>query len=263
MNHISNVLLQIASIAEFIVMIMIIGGNICKYNQSVFIYMFAEMVTKAHPIKYCIDHYDIFVPNNPFSVLTSEPINDIPILSEEFAVELVYVREEEEHEEDIYTVLYRWHILTDVEDCKNYIGLILEVVDSLGNVVYCVDIIMNARSFFRFPFQLVKTHFLDMVYYADEDLPLMVAADLCRLVGDYGLMDVPANTIVFKTCWISFIQRAWRRVYAERMRRLRMRGGLKAQRRFELCGKYGISSGGGLKGMLYPLSRLLIKTHQI
>ena len=177
---------------------------------------------------YKVDHYDIFVPNNPFLVLTSDPV----------VVELVYSRED-------YRGVYQWHILVDTEDSKKYIGLVFEVVDSQLNVVYCVDVIMNARSFFRFPIQLVKTYLLDMVYDAesDSDLPLMLASDLCRLVGDYGLMDIPSSPVVFKTHWISVIQRAWRRIYAERKRRLLLRGSLAAQRRFELCGDYGISIG--------------------
>jgi hypothetical protein len=199
----------------------------------------AKIILAVHPIKYGVDHYDIYVPNNPFLVLTSNAaIPDEPRISS--TIEFIYMREEEEY--PTYRVVYQWHILYDAEDRKKYIGLVIEVMDDRLNVVYCLDVLMNARSFFRFPIQLLKTHLLDTVMDAetDADLPLMVASDLCRLVGDYGLMDVPSNPIVFKTRWISVIQRRWRCKYAERMRLLLLRRSLAAQRQFELCGKYGI-----------------------
>jgi len=34
---------------------------------------------------------------------------------------------------------------------------------------------------------------------------------------------------------------------------LKLRGGIKAQRQFELSGNYGVTMGDGLRGMLYPL----------
>jgi len=225
-----NSLLQILTVfcySEFIAIVLLF----CVKNRGL-ILAFANMTAN---ILNKVDHYDIFVPNNPFLMLTSEPVNSI-FREESVVVELVYARED-------YRVAYQWHILVDTEDSKKYIGLIFEVVDSELNVVYCVDVIMNACSFFRFPVSLVKTHLLDIVCDSESDLPLMVASDLCRLVGDYGLMDIPSSPIVFKTLWISVIQRAWRRNYAERQRRLLLRGSLAAQRRFELCGDYGISIG--------------------
>lgn len=190
-----------------------------------------------HPIKNYEDYYGIFQPS---ALLSSAPITEI---------EIEYVREEETNE---YRVVHQCHILVDAEDSKKYIGIVFEVVDSRFNVVFCCDVIMNARSFFRFPIQLVKLHLLDMVCDAETetDLPLLLATDLGRLVGDYGLMDIPSNPIIFKTYWISIIQRTWMRVYSERKRRLLLRGTLKSQRRFELCGNYGIGLGDGLKGML-------------
>lgn len=174
-----------------------------------------------HPIKNYEDYYGVFQPS---VLLSSIPISEI-----------VYVREDI----NVYRVVFQCHILVDAKDSKKYIGMVFEVVDSRFDVVFCCDVIMNARSFFRFPVKLVKTHLLDMVCDAESvsDLPLVTASDLGRLVGDYGLMDIPSNTIIFKTYWISIIQRTWRRIYK---RRIFLRGTLKAQRRFELCGNYGI-----------------------
>lgn len=219
-------ILTVVCFTEFIAVFMLVGVK----TRGFFVFSVAEFIANillsVRPIQYGVDHYDIFVPNNPFLVLTSDSV----FQEEPGVVELVYVRED-------YRVVHQWHILVDTEDSKKYIGLVVEVLDSQLDVVYCVDVIMNARSFFRFPVQLVKTHLLDTVCDAesDSDLPLMVASDLCRLVGDYGLMDIPSSPIVFKTSWISVIQRAWRRLY---MRRILLRSSLAAQRRFELCGRY-------------------------
>jgi len=223
-----NIAFQLLTVAVYLDCVVLVLLFLFKTRLMLFSFseITANILLSFHP--YSVDHYDIYVPNNPLltspEFANSDPIDLVPT----------------------YRVTYQWHILIDTEDSKKYIGLVCEVMDSNYVVVYCVDVIMNARSFFRFPIQLVKTYLLDMVYDAesDADLPLMVASDLCLLVGDYGLMNIPSSTVVFKTLWISVIQRVWRRIYAERMRRLILRGSPAAQRRFELCGNYGIRWGG-------------------
>jgi hypothetical protein len=128
-----------------------------------------------------------------------------------------------------------WHI---VEDCsgKQHIGLIIEVVDSNNNVVLCVDLLMVPQSFFTFPMQTAKSHLIELA--EEEDDEVIIASDFEHAIRFQGLYDLPDSPLIIKTHLICILQRRWKRIYKERMQKLRARGRLKWQRTFELCGKY-------------------------
>ena len=128
-----------------------------------------------------------------------------------------------------------WHILQDHLG-KRHIGLVIEAIDSNGNVIACVDVLMTPQSFFTFPMQTAKSYLIELADEDDDEVVL--AADFEHAIRFQGLYDLPDSPLIIKTHWISFIQRKWKRIYKERMRKLMERGSLKSQRTFELCGKY-------------------------
>ena len=159
--------------------------------------------------------------------------------------------------EEELTAKEYWHIVKDHLG-KWHIGLVFEVVDSNGSIVLCADVLISSSLFFRFPMSSAKQYLLEI---ADEDDDsIILAADIHHNI--FGsrtrletreIYDLPDCPLIVETYWIRIIQRTWRRIYLERMRRLKLRGGIKAQRQFELSGNYGIPVGDGLRGMLYPL----------
>lgn len=136
-----------------------------------------------------------------------------------------------------------WHIVQDYSG-KLYIGLVIEVVDWENDLVLCLDVLVCASTFYQFPMETAKSYLIEV---AEEDnSSVILAADLQYNIRVNGLRDLPDSPLIIKTYWIRIIQRRWRRVYSIR---LKLRGGLKAQRQFELSGRYGYL-GGGLRGML-------------
>jgi hypothetical protein len=169
----------------------------------------------------------------------------------------VYIRRNEEREYDIvgsrHRIGYRvidetvyinpsflyakeqWHIIMDNYGSKQ-IALIIEILNYEGELVLCLDVLMTAQTFFRFPIELAKKCLIEAA--EDDENQLILASDLGRIIGENELYDVPDHTLIIKTIWIRIIQIKWKKKYAERMRKLLMRGSLICQREFELTGRY-------------------------
>jgi len=143
-----------------------------------------------------------------------------------------------------------WHIvqIPSSSPMKWQIGLVIDIVDSDNNLVTCLDVFVDVSSFYTFPINAAKSYLIQVAEEC-EDM-VILAADLEYNIRVNGLRDLPDSTVIVKTYWIRIIQRRWRRIYSERGRLLKLRGGFKAQRQFELSGKYGIPVGYGLRGML-------------
>ena len=157
-----------------------------------------------------------------------------------------------------YKATEQWHVVKD--SLGNYnIGLVIEVLDSENSVAVYTDVFVSPSIFFQFPMKKAKEYLIRVA--EDEECDFILALDLQHNI--YGSA-IPSNSIydlsdyplMIKTSWIHIIQRRWKKVYAEKKRRLMLRGGLKAQRQFELCGKYDdagyYSKYCGLKGLLTP-----------
>lgn len=144
----------------------------------------------------------------------------------------------------------QWH-LVELLDGNRYIGLVLEVVDELNGLVLCVDLLMSAREFYRFPLNIVKRYLVDLAS-EDEDA-LVLASHIERLVADQTYFDIYSPVSVVQTHWIRIIQRKWRNLLARRQNILRSRGRPDLQRRFELTGKYGVRVP-GIRGMLNTIT---------
>ena len=134
-----------------------------------------------------------------------------------------------------YTANESWHIVL-YPSGEKWIGLVIEVVDTHGSIALCVDVLMKANVFFRFPIQTAKQYLVELIEdYGDA---VVFATDLEDVLRIYDLYDVHDYLNILKTHWIRIIQRKWRRIYAEKMRKLRERGSLNAQKHFELTGNY-------------------------
>jgi len=140
-----------------------------------------------------------------------------------------------------FTAKEHWHIVKEQYTNKWHIGLVVEVFDCDDFLVLCVDLLVSSSSFFRFPMNALKMYLIQVAKEDDESV--ILSSDIQHNV--YGsvfqsgdVYDLPDSLLVLKTYWIRIIQRRWRRLYSERMRRLKLRGGLKAQRQFEICGNY-------------------------
>jgi hypothetical protein len=156
----------------------------------------------------------------------------------------------------------KWDIVCDGSG-HYHIGIVLTVYDILAEPIFSVDILVPVDAFYRFPIEAAKQYLVDSIdsinstdsidYYIDA----FVSQDIGHNIRVDGLRDITDLSgcygLVIKTYWIRIIQRTWKRIYAEKMRLIRLRGGLKAQRNFEISGKYGI---GGLAGI--GLKRMLI-----
>ena len=165
-----------------------------------------------------------------------------------------------------YFAYLQWHIVSIADITK--VGLVIDVF-SCGqimsipelttersqrgnmipdNLLFCVDILMDTSTFFHFPTQVFTHYVLDLVetifrtnsiQQYEESYPVLTASEIERIFGITGIYDIPdATPIVLKTHWIRILQKKWRRWFAEKKRRLRMRGSLASQRQFELTGKY-------------------------
>ena len=223
------------------------------------------------PYSYAIvgNHYDLddcddyFSPSVPMQnnqiILTTSGIWAIPTANQERSRASSFVGECKANE--------YWHVVCD-QSGHYHIGLIIEVVDIYDEVVLCADVLVPVAAFYRFPMKAAKQYLLDLVDLA-EDFPSVVLADeIGHNIHVEGLLDLPfpqrdeglgpveeieygGAKMVIKTYWIRIIQRRWKCVYAEKMRLMRLRGGLRAQRNFEISGKYGLDcAAAGLNGML-------------
>jgi hypothetical protein len=173
------------------------------------------------------------------------------IREEEHVVEFIYSPiEEEEEEEEEYKANEQWHIVADHLGIW-HIGLIIEVVDSSNDIVSCIDVLVRSSVFFRFPIQSAKQYLIDYI----EDDSVILAEDLAYNIREGGIYDLPDTLMIIKTYWIRIIQRRWKTIYAERKRLLLRRGSVKAQRKFELSGNYGIGNAVGMRGMLFVKSK--------
>jgi hypothetical protein len=225
--------------------------SLCCRNVCVFI---ANSFVIIHPVFYTANHYDMdaFVP--PYNsvgvgvgvggggarTIASVPFRQRPT---EITIEFVVLPWTQ------YKANEQWHIVKDqTSPGRWHIGLVIEVVDSSNEIAFCVDVLADASSFFRFPMQNAKSYLIEMA--EEEPDAVILAADLEHNIRTSGLYDLPDAPLLIKTHWIRIIQRVWKRIYAERMRLALFRGSLMAQRRFELTGKYGIPVGERLKGML-------------
>jgi hypothetical protein len=148
-----------------------------------------------------------------------------------------------------YRVLENWHIVV-MSDQSYKIGLVLEVVDEDNDLIMSVDLLVRVDLFFRFPMERVKRLFI--VYAEDDDDTVLLADEMCVVLGleSGSLSDVYEMPFLHKTHWIRILQRKWKRFYAQRMERLRRRGSLSAQRRFELTGSYGSANKSGRHSVL-------------
>ena len=214
--------------------------SLCCRNVCVFI---ANSFVIIHPVFYTANHYDMdaldaldaFVP--PYNSVGTRP------RPTEITIEFVVLPWTQ------YKANEQWHIVKDqTSPGRWHIGLVIEVVDSSNEIAFCVDVLADASSFFRFPMQNAKSYLIEMA--EEEPDAVILAADLEHNIRTSGLYDLPDAPLLIKTHWIRIIQRVWKRIYAERMRLALLRGSLMAQRRFELTGKYGIPVGERLKGML-------------
>jgi len=147
-----------------------------------------------------------------------------------------------------------WHIVQDPSSpsANWHIGLVVDIVDSDNNLVMCLDVFVDVSSFYTFPIDAAKSY---LIQVAEEDENAVILAENMEYnIRVNGLRDLPDSQVIVKTYWIRIIQRRWKRIYSERMRQLKLRGSLKAQRQFELSGKYRIPVGDGLRGMLMSKS---------
>lgn len=139
-----------------------------------------------------------------------------------------------------------WHIICDASG-HYHICLVLTVYDIYAELVLCVDILVPVMAFYQFPIDAAKQYLVDLVDdFSDTDVDVDTSEILARDIGHNirvdGLRDLSfvQGGLVSKTYWIRIIQKMWKRVYAEKMRLMRLRGGLRAQRNFEISGKYGL-----------------------
>lgn len=187
-------------------------------------------------------HYDAF------SFIISRCVRRTPDSQSPSSVIVVQQESESESEsesvlisEPQYVAKEYWHIVLDNLGEK-WIGLVIEVVNICDDdeIALCVDVLMKANVFFRFPIQEAKRYLVGLVEdYGDV---VVFATDLEDVLRIYDIYDVQDYPTILKTHWIRIIQRKWRRIYAEKMRKWRERGSLRMQKHFELNGNYHLLS---------------------
>lgn len=185
-------------------------------------------------------HYDVF------SLIISRYVRRTSDSQSPSSVLVVQQQSESESEPAIisepqYVAKEYWHIVLNNLGEK-WIGLVIEVVNIRDDdeIALCVDVLMKANVFFRFPIQEAKQYLVGLV--EDYDDVVVFAADLEDILRIYDLYDVQDYPTILKTYWIRILQRKWRRIYAEKMRKLRERGSLRMQKHFELTGNYHLLS---------------------
>jgi len=216
-----NELLSGLAYIEFAALILLTGLNLrCRI-----IWLMLQISDRFRPVvhSYSSDYHDIIVHE--------------PSPPSEYRIENPYV----------LTANKIWHIVQD-NSGKCHIGLVIEVVDNDNDIVLCLDVLVNVSAFYQFPMEAAKSYLIAIA--EEDDNSVILVEELQYNIRVNGLYDLPDSPFILKTYWIRIIQRCWRRVYSKRIRLLKLRCSLKAQRQFELCGKYGIGSGDGLRGML-------------
>jgi len=226
--------------------------QVLAFVKNAFLFIASSFVW-IHPIGHFgqnhydldVDCYSIFYVNSSsreFNALTTVP--ERPII----------IRVPLNFNSTIHKANEQWHVVQDHLG-RRHIGLVIEVVDSCGEILLCIDVLVSNATFFQFPIQRAKTYLLDLS--EDEDDAVVLASELEHNLRIQGLSDLPDSVLVVKTFWIHIIQRRWKRVYKEKMRRLRLRGSLKSQRNFEISGKWDVSTDNQnhymLRGMLSGL----------
>jgi hypothetical protein len=222
--------------------------------EKTHIYMFLRTIT---PYSYTIaeNHYDLdYDYSSSLSRQIYSPISIRVPLSLYIDRGMGIDREEEEGNDELdlrCLANEQWHIVCDGSGCY-HIGLIIEVFDIYAEPVLRVDISVSVSTFYRFPMDAAKQYLIDYIESVESvddfvDTSGILAYNIGHNIRVDGLRDFPDGSVLtIKTYWIRIIQRRWKRIYAEKMRLLWLRGGLRAQRNFEICGKYGIPSSGEL-----------------
>ena len=212
-----------------------------KLFRNLFLIL-ANSCVFIHPIRIPGILYELEKPRIMQTPLRRDP---------EQAIEYIYLPL------DSYIIKEYWHIVLDNLG-RRHIGIAFEITDEYNDIVLCVDVLVSPFAFFAFPMQIAKHYLMDS--FDDDCNVVILASELEHNIRIQGLYDLPASPLIIKTHWIRIIQRRWKNIYAERNRQLKMRGGLKQQKIFELTGNYGIRSVGGLRGML---SDLFVESKQI
>ena len=122
----------------------------------------------------------------------------------------------------------------------------------IGNAMFMkserLHMLMGAISpsiFFKYNSNVLREYLYQTSLVRSSYLP---DVDIVRLVVKDNLY-----TCIIKTFWIRIIQRRWKKICAQKMAILRMRGSIPSQRYFELYGKYPENARTlpGLRGMLF------------
>ena len=201
-------------------------ANVC-INPSESLFMHFDMVNCYEPqnIQFTLEYL------HPYP-LYPHPLYPYPLHS---SSGLLRVDEDaREDSEFIYDLKDQWHILQDVSG-QMHIGLVIEAFDSRDSVVFCLDLLTHPNAFFHFPMQTAKSHLIELIDDGEDDIR---AADFGHTIRIEGLYDLPETMLIMKTHCICTIQRKWKQIYCERLRKARLRGKINAQRQFELTGKY-------------------------
>lgn len=141
---------------------------------------------------------------------------------------------------DDYDPAAHWSIVYMSEpdgSLKAWIGLSISMNESDNRSI--VDILMPPDAFFRLSLERVESYLAELHDTGELYYTAIVADDIGRITGEYSAIDVDSVPVCFKTFWISILKRRWRKKYAKRKAKLLRRGGLLAQRHFELHGNYG------------------------
>ena len=213
---------------------------------EIFVNMDRNIIRSFAPFSYSIagNHYDInYDELRDTSIHSTNEMNLTPMIT---------IRVPVNFDSDFtYNANEQWHVVKNSSG-RLHIGLIIEV-EVLGEIVIRVDLLVTADSFFRFPIESAKKYLLDL---AENDFTdIVLASDIEFHSRINGVRDISEEDgmIIVKTHWIRIVQRRWKILFAKK---IRLRGGWKAQRNFEICGKYNISSKEelGLRGMLSRLN---------
>ena len=122
----------------------------------------------------------------------------------------------------------------------------------IGNAMFAksehLHMLMGAISpsiFFKYNSNVLREYLYQTSLVRTSYLPNV---DIIQLVVKDNLY-----SCIIKTFWIRIIQRRWKKVCAQKMAILRMRGSVPSQRYFELHGKYPENARTlpGLRGMLF------------
>jgi len=115
-----------------------------------------------------------------------------------------------------------------------------------------LGIAISRGSFFKYNANLVQQYFSEYSCIQYSKLPdIHIIKLYISPIGEY--------VSILKTWWIKWIQRAWKKRFADNKKIIRLRGGIFARKQVELTGKYPIHLRNipGLRGLLYKEKSLL------